>query len=178
LETPHDRWTTHCSSSITDSQATLYGRRQICFDWSRKGQGEMPSLCSSVVRALALAKIRSLDELYTSSVLTNNKPFFCVFYFIITRKTFWNFDSDLLGNMSSETLVLLWCCIFLVWWVLNWRADLVQLVSDSSPIHQVLSLKPSLYRIFAGVRLCFGYSLLQTPLVWEPLALGLPFDEF
>jgi hypothetical protein len=30
-------------------------------------------------------------------------------------------------------------------------------------------------QISAGVRLCFGYSLHQTPLVWEPLALGLPF---
>jgi hypothetical protein len=51
----------------------------------------------------------------------------------------------------------------------------VQLVSASSPSHQVLGSKPSLCRISAGVRLCFGYSLPQTPLVWEPLALGLPF---
>jgi hypothetical protein len=55
------------------------------------------------------------------------------------------------------------------------RADLVQLVSASLPSHQVLGSKPSLCRISAGVRLCFGYSLPQTPLVWEPLALGLPF---
>jgi hypothetical protein len=55
------------------------------------------------------------------------------------------------------------------------RAGLVQLVSASSPSHQVLGSKPSLCRISAGVRLCFGYSLPQTPLVWEPLALGLPF---
>jgi hypothetical protein len=47
-------------------------------------------------------------------------------------------------------------------------------VSASSSSHQVLGSKPSLYRISAGVRLCFGYSLPQTPLVWEPLALGLP----
>jgi hypothetical protein len=51
----------------------------------------------------------------------------------------------------------------------------VQLVSASSPSHQVLGSKPSLCRISAGVRLYFGYSLPQTPLVWEPLALGLPF---
>jgi hypothetical protein len=50
-----------------------------------------------------------------------------------------------------------------------------QLVSASSPSHQVLGSKPSLCRISAGVRLCFGYSFPQTPLVWEPLALGLPF---
>jgi hypothetical protein len=50
----------------------------------------------------------------------------------------------------------------------------VQLVSASSPSHQVLGSKPSLCRISAEVRLCFGYSLPQTPLVWEPLALGLP----
>jgi hypothetical protein len=50
----------------------------------------------------------------------------------------------------------------------------VQLVSASSPSHQVLGSKPSLCRISAGVRLCFGYFLPQTPLVWEPLALGLP----
>jgi hypothetical protein len=56
-----------------------------------------------------------------------------------------------------------------------WRAGLVQLVSASSPSHQVLGSKPSLYRISAGVRLYFGYSLPQTPLVWEPLALGLPY---
>jgi hypothetical protein len=55
------------------------------------------------------------------------------------------------------------------------RAGLVQLVSASSPSHQVLGSKPSLCRIFARVRLCFGYFLTQTPLVWEPLALGLPF---
>jgi hypothetical protein len=54
-------------------------------------------------------------------------------------------------------------------------ASLVQLVSASSPSHQFLGSKPSLCRISAGVRLCFGYSLPQTPLVWEPLALGLPF---
>jgi hypothetical protein len=54
---------------------------------------------------------------------------------------------------------------------------LVQLVSASSPSHQVLGSKPSVCRISAGVRLCFGYSLPQTPLVWEPLALGLPFIE-
>jgi hypothetical protein len=51
----------------------------------------------------------------------------------------------------------------------------VQLVSASSLSHQVLGSKPSLCRISAGVRLWFGYSLPQTPLVWEPLALGLPF---
>jgi hypothetical protein len=51
----------------------------------------------------------------------------------------------------------------------------VQLVSASSPSHQVMGSKPSLCRISAGVRLYFGYSLPQTPLVWEPLALGLPF---
>jgi hypothetical protein len=55
------------------------------------------------------------------------------------------------------------------------RAGLVQLVSAGSPSHQVLGSKPSLYKISAGVRLCFGYSFPQTPLVWEPLALGLPF---
>jgi hypothetical protein len=53
-------------------------------------------------------------------------------------------------------------------------SGLVQLVSASSPSHQVLGSKPSLCRISAGVRLCFGYSLSQTPLVWESLALGLP----
>jgi hypothetical protein len=37
-----------------------------------------------------------------------------------------------------------------------------------------LGSKPSLCRISTGVRLCFGYSLLRTPLMWEPLALGLP----
>jgi hypothetical protein len=55
------------------------------------------------------------------------------------------------------------------------RAGLVQLVSASSPSHQVLGSKPSLCRTSAGVRLCFGYFFPQTPLVWEPLALGLPF---
>jgi hypothetical protein len=45
------------------------------------------------------------------------------------------------------------------------RAGLVQLVSASSPSHQVLGSKPSLCRISAGVRLCFGYSFPQTPLV-------------
>jgi hypothetical protein len=35
--------------------------------------------------------------------------------------------------------------------------------------------KSSLGRISTEVRLCFGYSLPQTPLLWEPLALGLPF---
>jgi hypothetical protein len=58
---------------------------------------------------------------------------------------------------------------------LQWRAGLVQLVSASSLSHQVLGSKPSLCRISAGVRLCFGYSLPQTPLVWEPLALSLLF---
>jgi hypothetical protein len=48
---------------------------------------------------------------------------------------------------------------------LNRRAGLVQLVSASSPSHQVLGSKPSLCRISAEVRLCFGYSLPQTPLV-------------
>jgi hypothetical protein len=57
------------------------------------------------------------------------------------------------------------------------RAGLVQLVSASSPSHQVLGSKPSLCRISAGVRLCFGYSLPQTPLVWEPLALGPPSSD-
>jgi hypothetical protein len=57
------------------------------------------------------------------------------------------------------------------------RVGLVQLVSANSPSHQVLGSKPSLCRISAGVRLCFGYSLPQTPLVWEPLALGLPFID-
>jgi hypothetical protein len=51
----------------------------------------------------------------------------------------------------------------------------VQLVSASSPSHQILGSKLSLCKISAGVRLCFGYSLPQTPLVWEPLALDLPF---
>jgi hypothetical protein len=55
------------------------------------------------------------------------------------------------------------------------RAGLVQLLSASSPSHQVLGLKPSLYRISAGIRLYFGYSFSQTSLMWEPLALGLPF---
>jgi hypothetical protein len=55
------------------------------------------------------------------------------------------------------------------------RAGLVQLVSASSPSHQVLGSKLSLCRISAGVRFYFGYSLPQTPLVWEPLALGLSF---
>jgi hypothetical protein len=32
--------------------------------------------------------------------------------------------------------------------------------------------------VSAEVRLCFGYSLPQTPLEWEPLALGLPFFVF
>jgi hypothetical protein len=50
----------------------------------------------------------------------------------------------------------------------------VQLVSASSPSHQVLGSKPSLCRISAGVRLYFAYSLSQTRLVWEPLALDLP----
>jgi hypothetical protein len=59
--------------------------------------------------------------------------------------------------------------------IINRRAGLVQLVSASSPSHQVLGSTPSLCRISARVRLCFGYSLPQTPLVWEPLALGLPF---
>jgi hypothetical protein len=54
----------------------------------------------------------------------------------------------------------------------------VQLVSASSPSHQVLGSKPSLCRISVGVRLYFGYSLPQTPLVWEPLTLGLPFFTF
>jgi hypothetical protein len=57
----------------------------------------------------------------------------------------------------------------------NSDQGLVQLVSASLLSHQVLGSKPSLCRISAGVRLCFGYSLPQTPLVWEPLALGLPF---
>jgi hypothetical protein len=46
-------------------------------------------------------------------------------------------------------------------------------VSASSPSHQVLGSKPPLCEISAGVRLYFGYSLPQTPLMWEPLALGL-----
>jgi hypothetical protein len=53
-------------------------------------------------------------------------------------------------------------------------AGLVQMVSASSPSHQVLGSKPSLCKISVGVRLYFGYSLPQTPLVWELLALGLP----
>jgi hypothetical protein len=48
------------------------------------------------------------------------------------------------------------------------------IVIASSPSHQVLGSKPSLCRISTEVRLCFGYSLPQTPLVWEPLSLGLP----
>jgi hypothetical protein len=55
------------------------------------------------------------------------------------------------------------------------RAGLVQLVSASSLSHHALGSKPSLCRISVGVRLCFGYSLPQTSLVWEPLALGLSF---
>jgi hypothetical protein len=46
-------------------------------------------------------------------------------------------------------------------------------IPPSYPRQQVLGSKPSLCRISAGVRLCFGYSLPQTPLAWEPLALGL-----
>jgi hypothetical protein len=73
------------------------------------------------------------------------------------------------GCSSSCVVVLVaasYCC--------SGRAGLVQLVSASSLSHQVLGSKPSLCRISAGVRLCFGYSLPQTPLVWEPLTLGLP----
>jgi hypothetical protein len=74
-----------------------------------------------------------------------------------------------LGSIHFYFLI----CVFFA--CLMRRAGLVQLVSASSPSHQVLGSKPSLCRISAGVRLCFGYSFPQTPLVWEPLALGLPF---
>jgi hypothetical protein len=74
---------------------------------------------------------------------------------------------------SDQILVLSVICLRMS--CLVWRAGLVQLVSASSPSHQVLGSKPSLCRISAGVRLYFGYFLSQTPLVWEPLALGLPF---
>jgi hypothetical protein len=65
-----------------------------------------------------------------------------------------------------------------VWFVRSSRTvylfALVLGMRASSPSHQVLGSKPSLCRISAEVRLCFGYSFPLTPLVWEPLALGLP----
>jgi hypothetical protein len=44
-------------------------------------------------------------------------------------------------------------------------------------LYSPIASKPSLCRISAGIRLCFGYSFPQTPLVWEPLALGLPLVQ-
>jgi len=40
--------------------------------------------------------------------------------------------------------------------------------------HQVMGSKQHLYR-FCGGKTCLGLSLPQTPLMWEPPALGLPF---
>ena len=39
--------------------------------------------------------------------------------------------------------------------------------------HQVVGSKQPLRR-FCGGKACLGFSLPQTPLMWEPLALGLP----
>jgi hypothetical protein len=40
--------------------------------------------------------------------------------------------------------------------------------------HQVMGSKQPLRR-FCGGKACLGFFLPQTPLVWEPPALGLPF---
>ena len=40
--------------------------------------------------------------------------------------------------------------------------------------HQVTGSKQPLRR-FCGGKACLGFSLPQTPLMWEPPALGLPF---
>ena len=40
--------------------------------------------------------------------------------------------------------------------------------------HQVVGSKQPLRR-FCGEKACLGFSLSQTPLMWEPPALGLPF---
>jgi len=40
--------------------------------------------------------------------------------------------------------------------------------------HQVVGSKQPLRR-FCGGKACLGLSLPQTPLMWEPPALGLPF---
>ena len=39
--------------------------------------------------------------------------------------------------------------------------------------HQVVGSKQPLRR-FCGGKVCLGLSILQTPLMWEPSALGLP----
>ena len=44
---------------------------------------------------------------------------------------------------------------------------------ESALSHQVVGSKQPL-RIFCGGRACLGLSLPQTPLMWEPPALGLP----
>ena len=43
--------------------------------------------------------------------------------------------------------------------------------------HQVMGSKQPLHR-FCGGKACLGISLPQSPLMWEPLALGLPFFVF
>ena len=40
--------------------------------------------------------------------------------------------------------------------------------------HEIVGSKQSLRRFYGG-NACLGLSLPQTPLMWEPLALGLPF---
>ena len=43
--------------------------------------------------------------------------------------------------------------------------------------HQVVGSKQPLRR-FCGGKACLGFSLLQTPLMWKSLALGLPFIKY
>jgi len=54
---------------------------------------------------------------------------------------------------------------------ISWPGAVVRAVSLS---HQVAGSKQPLRR-FCGGKACLGFSLPQTPLMWEPPALGVPF---
>jgi len=55
----------------------------------------------------------------------------------------------------------------------KWKGRPGAVVRAVSLSHQVTSLKQPLRR-FYGRKACLGFSLPQTPLMWEPPALGLP----
>jgi hypothetical protein len=55
----------------------------------------------------------------------------------------------------------------------NNKIKFINSIGAASLSHQVVDSKGPL--CICGGKACLGLSLLQTPLMWEPLALGLPF---
>ena len=66
----------------------------------------------------------------------------------------------------SLFIYMLFCCL--------WKGRPGAVVRAVSLSHQVVGSKQPL-RGFCGGKACLGFSLPQTPLMWEPPALGLPF---